>query len=132
MDETKTALINYFTKGLKQSQRQEVFNALKEITNDLDMECILDYENDYQNTLRARNWNDENINYFLLECEDEFKEVNKIMAKYGRAPLFKNPSTLIENALWRNKLVSILPLSECNKILGCSSYEEFEPPLLED
>lgn len=130
MEETKTALVNYFTKGLKKAQRQAVFNALKDITNDLDMKCILDVENDYQNTLRARNYSDNDIQYFLLECEEEFKEVNEIITKYGRAPLFKDPSALVENAKWRNQLVSILTLEECNKILGCSSYEEFEPPLL--
>ena len=131
MEETATALINYFTKGLKPAQRQAVFNALKEGTDDLEIQCILDVENDYQNTLRERNYNDDEIRYFLLECEEDFKKVNEIMTKYGRAPLFENASDLVENAKWRNQLISILPLEECNKILGCSSYEEFEPPMLQ-
>ena len=131
MEETATALISYFTKGLKPAQRQAVFNALKEVTDDLEIKCILDVENDYQNTLRERNYNDDEIRYFLLECEEDFKKVNEIMTKYGRAPLFENTSDLVENAKWRNQLISILPLKECNKILGCSSYEEFEPPMLQ-
>ena len=128
--EEKTALINYFTKGLKNPQRQKVFNMLKELTDDLTIKCILDAENDYQNTLRARNYDDESIAYFLEECVENFIEINNVMMEYGRAPLFKDPSTLVENAKWRNQLISVLPLSECNKILGCNSFEEFEPPLL--
>ncbi len=131
MEETATALINYFTKGLKPAQRQAIFNALKEVTDDLENKCILDVENDYQNTLRERNYNDDEIRYFLLECEEDFKKVNEIMTKHGRAPLFENASNLVENAKWRNQLISILPFEECNKILGCSSYEEFEPPMLQ-
>ena len=49
------------------------------------------------------------------------------MMKNERYPLFPSPNDLKASMEWRDKLATYMPESECNKIVGCKSFDDYEP-----
>lgn len=49
------------------------------------------------------------------------------MIENERYPLFKDPYNLLESMNWRDLLLTFMPESECNKIVGCKSFDDYTP-----
>lgn len=67
------------------------------------------------------------IENFLKPYHNRFLYLNNRMMKNGRAPLFENPNALNECFEYVDLLLTFDCESRWNKMLGCESFESYEP-----
>ncbi len=79
-------MIDYYVKHLPFDTRQEIFAALDKI-NPLTIKKILEKDKGYP-TYRSIGYTDENIANQLRKMNVRFQNVNELMVKNGRPPLF--------------------------------------------
>ena len=128
--EHKIQLIDYYIKNLTPDEQRGIKGDLKEKFTSYHKKYINDIKHNYKNVLENSAFdNEEEINEFLEEITDSFVEINNRMMKNGRPPLFEDPCNLPQSMEWRDKLATYMPESECNKIVGCASFGDYEPPV---
>ena len=129
MEET-FKLIDYYIKNLDPDEQRGIAGDLRDKFTSFQKEIINDVKYDYHNVIdRGLFKNEQQIEKYLQKIVNSFSEVNERMMKNERYPLFKDPYNLPESMDWRDKLVSFMPESECNKIVGCDSFANYEPPV---
>ena len=128
--EKKFHLIDYYIKDLCPDEQRGIAGDLRDNFTYMERKYILDKKNDYKNVLKKGLFKTvQDIESFLQGTDDEFIAINNRMIKNGRPPLFKNPYNLLESMEWRDKLREYLPESECNKIVGCKSFDDYKPEI---
>ena len=126
--EKKYHLIDYYIKDLCPDEQRGIAGDLRDSFTSRKRDYILDVKNDYKNVLKKRLFKSvQDIESFLQGTDDKFIAINNRMIKNGRLPLFKNPYNLLESMEWRDKLLEYMLESECNKIVGCKSFDDYKP-----
>lgn len=90
-------MVDYYVKNLPFDARQEIFAALERV-NVLAVEKMLEKEAGYPR-FRSVGYSDEDIAHHLSKKSLHFQRVNELMIKYGRPPLFADPSDTYESSL---------------------------------
>ena len=128
--EEKFKLIDYYIKNLDPDEQRGVTGDLRDKFNYMERKYILDIRNDYKNVLKKGLFKTvQDIESFLQGSADKFISINERMMKNERYPLFEDPYNLLQSMEWRDKLLEYMPESECNKIVGCKSFDDYEPPV---
>ena len=126
--EKRFQLIDYYIKDLDPDEQRGIAGDLRDKFNYMERDYILDIKYDYKNVLKNILFKSvQDIELFLQGSADKFISINNRMIKNGRPPLFKDPYNLLESMEWRDKLLEYMPESECNKIVGCASFDDYEP-----
>ena len=123
--------LDYYIKGIDLFTQRTIWEMVADRITDRECEMLIDEENGYANVFFSgiyRNMTE--LSRFLDLMEKRFNDVNEIMIKQGRYPLFECTKNLYECAKFRKLLVAFLPEGECNRIVGCESYYTYEPSIL--
>ena len=130
--EIRRYLVDYYIKNLHPDEQRGIAGDLRDNFNYMERDYILDQKYDYKNVLKNGLFKTvEDIEFFLQGSADKFIAINNRMIKNGRPPLFKDPYNLLESMEWRDKLREYLPESECNKFMGCTSFNDYKPQVFE-
>lgn len=126
---------DFYLKGLNHKLKFAIWQYInREITN-RDRKYILDKKNNYANVY-SELWtlvkNEDDMNKFIARRKPDFEKINAAMESAGRKPLFVITDDLVEAMEFRDFLLQFLPEEECCKILGCKSFDDFQPPMLEN
>ena len=128
MEEKKKYLIEYYTKGIGVDEEREIIGAILDNFNDNHKRVMRVAEEDYTKLIKVGLFDKyEDVSEYLQKIANRFEEINKRMIKNERYPLFPSPNDLKASMEWRDKLATFMPESECNKIVGCTSYKEHYP-----
>jgi len=90
-------MIDYYVKNLPFDARQEIFDALGDITTSA-VEKMLEKEDGYP-AYRSVGYTDDDILSQLRKGTARFQRVNELMVKNRRPPLFADPSDTYESSL---------------------------------
>ena len=128
MEEKHKYLIEYYTKGIHVDEEREVIGAILHNFDSRQKNILRIYNDDPQKLIKSGLWKTmEGINNYLQDIRNRFIAINERMIKNERYPLFKNVDDLEACMAWRDQLATFMPESECNKIVGCKSYNEHYP-----
>ena len=132
-EETKRYLLDYYIKGLDLTVQRTIWEKVADGFTDKECGFLLDAKNGYETVFKSGVYRSrQEIEPFLKQQEKKFVDINDYMKRHKRNPLFENPLDLEASAETRNKLVSFLPESECNKIVGCESFLSHTPPVYKE
>ncbi len=119
---------DYYLKGLDPDEIRGIWGDILDCMTPLKREIILDAKNHYKNVLEEGLLKSvEQIEKYTKDASVKFLAINDRMIKNKRPPLFENPFDLVKSTEWRDVLLSFLPEGECNKIVGCKSFDEYVP-----
>ena len=128
----KRYLIEYYVKGLSPYEQRGIHDDVKQQSSPFEREYIEDEENGFENILKKQLYTSkEKIEYILSRRREGLKGINNRMIKNKRYPLFDNPDNLKKTMSKVERLLSYLPEEECNKIMGCESFDSYVPPVYE-
>lgn len=124
----KYYLIEYYIKGLDPDEQRGIAGELRDKFTPFQQRAIDDIKNNYKNVIYSGLFlNEEQVKRYLQIVVDSFIKINERMIKNERYPLFQDPYNLPASMEWRDKLVTFMPESECNKIVGCKSFHDYKP-----
>lgn len=121
-------LIDYYIKDLDPDEQRGITGDLRDKFTSYHKEVIDDIKDDYKNVFERTVFSDKKqIERYLQRVVHSFIEINERMMKNGRYPLFQDPYNLPESMAWRDELLSFMAERTCNKIVGCKSFDDYEP-----
>ena len=132
MSEVNRYVLDYYIKGLDAFAQRSIWQQVADRISGRDCEMLIDGENGFENVFKTGVYKDRNdIEPFLKLQKMRFDVANKMMRENKRFPLFEDTNDLIASAKQRNKLVKYMPESECNKVVGCESFQSYIPKVYE-
>ena len=126
--EEKYYLIDYYIKDLEPDEQRGIYGDLRDLFTPFQKEIINDIDNDYKNVFdKGLFKNKTQLEKYLNLITASFIKINERMIKNERYPLFNNPKDLKSSMDLRDMLITFMPESKCNKIVGSASFEEYKP-----
>ena len=76
---------------------------------------------------KIRHLTPDNVDKILADMQRSFEKINQECEELGFKGIFENPKDLITCCNMRDKLVTYEYESKCNEIVGCKSFEDYQP-----
>ncbi len=127
-------LIEYFIKGLDPDEQRDIIGYLKEHFGEyVQARDFLDYEDEGYVSCLEKSYYDtvDDLKKYMKQFTNHLIAVNNMMLKRGRLKLFDRPERLKESFKWVDTLLSFAYESKWNKLLGCNSFNSYEPQTYE-
>lgn len=117
-------VVDYYVKGLSIDVRQSIFEALREMS-DSQMDLLLERDIGYR-SFRSWYYTDQDIEDQINMSIVDFKNVNEILIKNGRYPLFPNPEDAYGSAKEYKRIMKKRTKEELLTEFGCT-WQDYIP-----
>jgi len=116
--------LDYYLKGLTGVESSTTMYWLDQIGY-YNVKCLSESEENYP-TLRKLGFSDTEIERYKLLIAEKFKDVNRHVAKFNRAPLFPDPDDVDASVKLYKDLLKNRPYEELVEFFGVT-YENYQP-----
>lgn len=126
---TKKYVFEYYIKGMDLDEQRIIMDQLKNAFTNLDLEIMGDAQNKYKTVKQKTLYQTypEKLEKRINEYVEYYEKLNRLMEAADRNDLFKNPKDIAESFSKYNELNLFLDEAECNKIVGCESFDSYVP-----
>ena len=121
--------LDFYMKDLPIGIKQELFDHMYRGISETMMKWFREKPEGYP-SLHKCGFSDDDLQLIFDAYVPKFEKANRIMAEYGRAPLFSNPHDAYQSGVEYEETMKLRTDEEILEYIGCS-FADYEPALLD-